>query len=327
MPGGIGVLIVNLGSPARPDAAAVRRYLAEFLSDPRVVELPPFIWQPVLRGAVLPTRSKRSARLYQAIWDRDRNASPLLAITADQAATLGAAFPDVRVDFAMRYGAPSMESRLQAMIGEGCDRILIAPLYPQYAAATTASVMDEVGRVLRGLRAQPAIRILPPYYAAPAYIAAVAGDVRDGLDALDFEPEVLISSFHGLPERSERLGDPYGAQCRATAKLLSEAIGRDLRIAFQSRFGRAKWLPPYFDEMLARLPSEGVRRIAVVAPGFAADCLETLEEIDLRGRKSFISAGGESFAYIPCLNAGRRGMAMLTELVTRELSGWRESRE
>jgi ferrochelatase len=324
----VGVLIVNLGSPDAPEPAAVRRYLKEFLSDPRVIEIPAIVWQPILRGIILNTRPAKSAALYASIWDRERGGSPLRVITADQAAALQAALPDVRVDFAMRYGNPSIPERLAAMKDAGCTRILVMPLYPQYSAATTATVVDKVSESLKAMRWQPAVRVLPPYHDDPLYIAALAEDARAGLAALDFEPDVLVASFHGMPERTLKLGDPYHCQARKTARLLREALGRDeagFHTAFQSRFGKAEWLKPYLNETLESLPGEGARKVAVIAPGFSADCLETLEEIAIQGRELFLHAGGTHFAYVRCLNAGPAGMRMLRGLAARELAGWRES--
>lgn len=324
----VGVLIVNLGSPDAPEPAAVKRYLKEFLSDPRVVEIPAFLWQPILRGIILNTRPAKSAALYASIWDRERGDSPLRVITADQSAALQAALPDVTVDFAMRYGNPSIPDRLAALKVAGCTRILVMPLYPQYSAATTATVVDKVGESLKTMRWQPALRFLPPYHDDPLYIAALAEDARTALAALDFEPDVLVASFHGMPERTLELGDPYHCQAQKTARLLREALGRDetgFRTAFQSRFGKAEWLKPYLDKTLEALPGEGVRKVAVIAPGFSADCLETLEEIAIQGRETFLHAGGTHFAYLRCLNAAPAGMHMLKELVVRELAGWRES--
>ena len=319
----IGVLIVNLGTPDAPEAGAVRRYLREFLSDRRVVEIPPLVWQPILRGLVLRTRPVKSAHAYAQIWDRARDTSPIRAITEDQAAALGRLLgPDVVVDHAMRYGTPVIAERLDALQAAGCTRILLAPLYPQYCAATTASVVDAAGRALAARRWQPSLRTLPPYHDDPAYIDTLAADVRQSLAALDFEPQALLASFHGMPERTARLGDPYHAQCLRTAQLLGEALGQELRVAFQSRFGRARWLEPSTESVLAALPGQGVRRLALFAPGFAADCLETLEELALRGRDVFLAAGGERFAYLPCLNARPIGMEMLRKLVARELEGW-----
>lgn len=316
--GRIGVLIVNLGTPDAPTPAAVRRYLAEFLSDPRVVEIPAIIWQPILRGIILNTRPKKSAHAYSLVWTEQ--GSPLAAITRAQAEALD--LGDVHVDWAMRYGNPAIADRLAAMKAAGCDRILIAPLYPQYCGATTATANDAAFAALEKMRWQPAIRTLPPYHDDPAYIAALKTSVEASLAALDFEPEAIVASFHGMPQRTLELGDPYHCHCQKTARLLSEALRRPLTIAFQSRFGRAKWLEPATDTTLARLASEGVRKVAVVAPGFSADCLETLEELAIRGRDSFIAAGGTNFAYLPCLNASAEGMVMLRNIIERELAGW-----
>ena len=322
--GQIGVLIVNLGTPDAPEAGPVRRYLAEFLSDPRVVEIPAALWQPILRGIILNTRPKKSAHAYAQIWT-DRG-SPLAVITQDQAAGLQARLGDrVMVDWAMRYGTPAIDERLQALMDNGCERILLAPLYPQYSAATTATVVDKAGEKLRTMRWQPALRTLPPYHDDPAYIAALAQDISAGLDALDFVPEVLLLSFHGMPQRTLELGDPYHCHCRKTARLLEQAMGRaDMRFVttFQSRFGRAKWLEPATDATLMAEAAAGARRLAVATPGFSADCLETLEEIAIQGREQFIGAGGTHYATLPCLNAGEPGMAMLEHIVRRELAGW-----
>lgn len=319
----IGVLLVNLGTPDAPTPGAVKTYLREFLSDPRVVEIPQFIWQPILRGVILNLRPRKSAHAYSLVWDRERNLSPLKAITQDQARELHAKFGQgVIVDHAMRYGTPSIAERLDALKTAGCDRVLIAPLYPQYCAATTATVVDEAGRALAGMRLQPAIRYLPPYYDDPAYIDALAGSVASALSALDFTPDTIIASFHGMPERTRTLGDPYYSQCLETARLLGDALGREVQISFQSRFGKARWLEPATDATLAHLPKSGMRSVAVLAPGFAADCLETLEELAIRGRESFLEAGGENFAYLPCLNASPDGLEMLQKLLLRELAGW-----
>ncbi|WP_339707245.1 ferrochelatase [uncultured Sphingosinicella sp.] len=324
----VGVLIVNLGSPDAPEPAAVKRYLKEFLSDRRVVEIPALLWQPILRGIILNTRPAKSAALYASIWDRARGDSPLRVVTADQTSALQAALPDVRVDFAMRYGNPSIPDRLAALKDAGCTRILVMPLYPQYSAATTATVVDKVSESLKTMRWQPALRFLPPYHDDPLYIAALAEDARTALEALDFEPDVLVASFHGMPERTLHLGDPYHCHAQKTGRLLRQALGlgeANFRTAFQSRFGKAEWLKPYLDKTLAGLPDEGVRKVAVIAPGFSADCLETLEEIAIQGREIFLHAGGTHFAYLRCLNAGNAGVQMLRGLAARELAGWRES--
>lgn len=316
----VGVLLVNLGTPDAPTPAAVRRYLAEFLSDRRVVEIPQIVWQPILRGVILRTRPKKSAHAYGLVWTDE--GSPLAAITARQAKALQQAWPEVRVDRAMRYGNPSIGDRLAAMKEAGCERILIAPLYPQYCAATTATANDAAFAAMAGMRWQPAVRTLPPYHDDPAYIAALKASVEAQLAALDFEPEAIVASFHGMPQRTLDLGDPYHCHCVKTARLLSEALGRELTIAFQSRFGRAKWLEPATDAVLAGLPGNGVRKVAVVAPGFAADCLETLEELAIRGRDTFAAAGGERFAYLDCLNDSDAGLPMLRNIIARELAGW-----
>ncbi len=316
----IGVLLVNLGTPDAPEPGPVRRYLREFLSDRRVVEIPSLLWQPILRGIILNTRPKKSAHAYAQVWTDE--GSPLAAITRRQAGALQAALgDDVRVSWAMRYGTPAIGGAIDELVGEGCRRILIAPLYPQYCAATTATVVDAVGAHLARLRWQPTLRFLPPYHDDPAYIAALAASVEAGVAALDFAPDTLVASFHGMPERTLHLGDPYHCQCVKSARLLSEAIGRPVEIAFQSRFGRAKWLEPATDALLERLGREG-RRVAIFAPGFSADCLETLEELAIRGKEQFEAAGGRDFAYLGCLNDTPPGMAMLEALVRRELAGW-----
>jgi ferrochelatase len=315
------VLLTNLGTPDGPDAKSVKRYLGEFLSDRRVVEIPQIAWQPILRGIILNTRPKKSAHAYGLVWRED--GSPLAAITRLQAAALKDAFgPGVLVDWAMRYGNPSIPDRLTSMKDAGCERILIAPLYPQYCAATTATANDKAFAVLAGMRWQPAVRTLPPYYDDAGYIAALRESVETSLAALDFVPDAIVTSFHGMPQRTLELGDPYHCHCQKTARLLSEALGREVIVAFQSRFGRAKWLTPATDVTLEALPGTGVKKVAILAPGFSADCLETLEELSIRGRESFVAAGGTHFAYLPCLNDSEPGIQMLRKLIARELEGW-----
>ncbi|HEY0594638.1 ferrochelatase [Sphingopyxis sp.] len=320
VPTQIGVLLVNLGTPDAPDARSVRRYLAEFLSDRRVVEIPQILWQPILRGVILPTRPKKSAHAYAQVWTDE--GSPLAAITRAQTHALRAALGEpAQVAYAMRYGEPAIGPAIDALMAAGCQRILVAPLYPQYCAATTATVVDAVCAHLKTLRRQPALRFLPPYHDDAAYLDALGQSVEAGLAALDFAPDVLLASFHGMPERTRTLGDPYHDQCQTTARLLADALGRPVEVAFQSRFGRARWLEPATDARLEQLGREG-RSVAIFAPGFSADCLETLEELAIRGREQFETAGGRQFAYLPCLNADAPGKAMLEALVRRELAGW-----
>jgi len=316
----VGVLLINLGTPEEASPRAVKRYLAEFLSDRRVVEIPPLAWQPILRGIILNTRPKKSAHAYRQVWTDA--GSPLAAVTRAQAEALKDAWPGVTVDWAMRYGTPAISDQLEAMKAAGCDRILIAPLYPQYCAATTATANDKAFEALAAMRWQPAIRTLPPYHDDPAYIEALARSVRGALAALDFEPQALMASFHGMPARTFELGDPYHCHCQKTARLLGEALGRELIVTFQSRFGRAKWLEPATDTTLAGLPGQGIKRVAIVAPGFSADCLETLEELAIRGRDTYLAAGGTQFAYLPCLNDSEIGIQMLREILSQELAGW-----
>jgi ferrochelatase len=327
--GRIGVLLVNLGSPAGTDYWSMRRYLKEFLSDRRVIEVWRPLWLTILNLFVLTTRPSKSGHAYSIVWNNERNEGPLVTITRSQAEKLGAELSsenvDIVVDWAMRYGAPSVASRIDALKAAGCDRILIAPLYPQYAAATTATVNDVAFAALQTMRWQPALRTLPPYHDDPAYIDALAATLTASIAKFDFEPELVLASFHGLPREYLDKGDPYHCQCQKTVRLVRERLGwpaERLRIVFQSRFGRAEWLQPYTDVTLAEMAKSGVKRIAVIMPGFSADCLETLEEIAIRGGETFRQYGGEHYAAIPCLNDGPEGMALLKILVRRELAGW-----
>ena len=316
------VILVNLGTPDAPDAKAVRRYLAQFLSDRRVVEIPQVAWQPVLRGVVLRTRPKKSAEAYRQVWTDE--GSPLLAISKRQAAALRKRLGDsIMVGLAMRYGNPSIGEVISRLMDHtNCDRILFAPLYPQYCAATTASAHDALSGVLAEMRFQPAVRVLPPYFDDKLYIDALHANLKRQLAALDFVPDRLLLSFHGMPERTRKLGDPYYDQCHATGQLLAEWISLPVDIAFQSRFGRAKWLGPATDAVLQSYPAKGVRKVAIAAPGFSADCLETLEELGIRGRDQFLGAGGTHFGRLDCLNDSDEGMEMLDGLIRRELAGW-----
>lgn len=320
------MLLVNLGTPDAADAGAVKRYLREFLSDRRVVEIPPLVWQPILRGIILNTRPKKSAHAYGQVWTSE--GSPLAVNTRAAAERVAQAFAaeGVLVDWAMRYGNPSIASKLAAMKAAGCERILFAPLYPQYSAATTASAVDGLSAALRAMRWQPAIRTLPPYHDDPSYIAALATSARRHLAQLPQKPDALLLTFHGMPERTLHLGDPYHCHCVKTARLLSEALAGDINgpieLSFQSRFGRAKWLEPSTEHKLAELAQRGVKTLAVMAPGFSADCLETLEEIALRGRETFIAHSGETLVYLPCLNAEDEAIHFYDGLLRRELGGW-----
>jgi ferrochelatase len=325
--GRIGVLVANLGSPSGTDYWSMRRYLKEFLSDRRVIETPRLLWWLILNGIVLTTRPSKSGHAYSIVWNRERDEAPLITITRAQAEKLAARLDDDRivVDWGMRYGDPSIPSRMWALKEQGCDRILVAALYPQYAAATTATANDSAFAALESMRWQPAVRTLPPYHDDPAYIDALATSLEAGLAGLDFTPEVVVASFHGLPKSYLDKGDPYHCQCHKTTRLLRERLGwpkEKLLITFQSRFGRAEWLQPYTDVTLEELAKNGVRRIALITPGFSADCLETLEEIAMRGQESFIEAGGEKYATLPCLNDSPEGMALIEHLVRRELMGW-----
>jgi len=316
------VILANLGTPDAAEPKAVRRYLKEFLSDPRVVEIPALLWQPILRGVVLRTRPKKSAEAYRQIWTKE--GSPLLAISKRQAQALRDRLGDtIPIGLAMRYGANPVAEVISRLMGHSdCDRILFAPLYPQYCAATTASAQDALFAALEAMRFQPAIRTLPPYFDDPLYIDALEANLKRQLASLDFMPDRLLLSFHGMPERTRRLGDPYYDQCQATARLLTERMSVDVDVAFQSRFGRAKWLGPATDAVLQAYPGQGVRKLAIAAPGFSADCLETLEELGIRGRDQFLGAGGTRFARLDCLNDSGEGMAMLDALIRRELAGW-----
>ena len=319
--GRVGILIINLGTPDAPEPGAVRRYLAEFLTDPRVIEIPQWLWRPILHGVVLRSRPNKSAHAYAQVWTEE--GSPLAAITKRQSAVLRQRLGDgVIVDFAMRYGNPGIAGAIERMTAAGCDRILAAPLYPQYCAATTASAQDALFAALARLRWQPALRTLPAYFDDQLYIDALVTSLERQLGALDFEPQRLVLSFHGMPQRTLELGDPYHCHCQKTARLVGERMAVPTDIAFQSRFGRAKWLEPATDRVLAAYPGQGITRVAIAAPGFSADCVETLEELEIRGRGSFLSAGGEAFARLDCLNDSAEGMHMLEALVRRELAGW-----
>ena len=326
--GKIGVLLANLGTPDGTDYKSMWRYLREFLSDPRVIELNKAIWYPILYGAVLTTRPQKSGKNYEMIWNKERDESPLRTITRGQAERLSEALKaDTRlvVEWGMRYGNPSMKSGVESLIAQGCDRIVMFPLYPQFSATTTATANDQFYRALMKIRHMPTVRSVPPYYDEPVYIEALARSMERHLATLDFEPEVILASYHGIPKAYFERGDPYHCHCQKTTRLLRERLGLDdkkLMTTFQSRFGAQEWLQPYTDKTVERLAKEGVRQIAIVNPGFSADCIETLEEIDGEVREIFMHAGGERFSHIPCLNDSDEGMDVIETVVRRELQGW-----
>jgi ferrochelatase len=324
----VGVLLVNLGTPDTADAPGVRFYLKEFLSDPRVIEDQGLLWKIILNGIILRRRPKTKARDYLKIWNNEKNESPLKTITRSQAEKLASGIADrkhVVVDWAMRYGNPSIRAGITALIAQGCDRVLLVPLYPQYSAATSATVCDEAFRVLTSLRAQPTLRVAPPYYDDQDYIEALAVSISAHLATLPFKPDLIVASYHGMPKAYVDAGDPYQEHCTATTEALRKRLGltsETLLMTFQSRFGTDEWLQPYTDKTVERLAREGVKRLAVVMPGFAADCLETLEEIAGENAEIFRHNGGEEFAAIPCLNDSDAGMDVIRQLVLRELQGW-----
>ncbi|MDP3548166.1 MAG: ferrochelatase [Phreatobacter sp.] len=327
--GKIGVLLMNLGTPDATDYWSMRRYLKEFLSDRRVIETSRAIWWPILNLIILQTRPQKKGKDYETIWNTERNESFLKTITRNQAEKLAAHLktisPDIHVEWAMRYGNPAIKPAVERLMAEGCDRILAFSLYPQYAAATTATANDHLFRALMQMRWQPTIRIAPPYHDEPAYIAALAQSVRNHLATLDFEPEVILTSFHGMPKEYLLKGDPYHCHCAKTWRLLREELGYSperMMMSFQSRFGPDEWLKPYTDETVETLAKKGVKKLAIIAPAFSADCLETLEELDGENRHIFEDHGGEKFTYIPCLNESDLGMSVINTVVERELKGW-----
>ncbi len=329
--GRVGVLLINLGTPDGTDYWSMRRYLAEFLTDRRVIEWSPLYWYPILYGIVLNRRPQRVGQAYKAIWNTERDESFLRTFTRSQSEKLAGRLSnmnaDTVVDWAMRYGTPSIPERLTALKEAGCERILWVPLYPQYAAATTATVNDKAFDALKAMRWQPAVRTAPPYHDDPVYIAALAKSMEDHLATLDWQPEVVLASYHGIPQSYFMAGDPYHCQCLKTTRLLREHLGwpEDRLIStFQSRFGPEEWLKPYTDETVQRLARDGVKRIAVFNPGFVSDCLETLEEIAVEVANEFLEAGGENFTHIPCLNDSDTGMQVIEHVVRRELGGWAE---
>jgi ferrochelatase len=326
--GKIGVLLINLGTPEATDYWSMRRYLKEFLSDRRVIETNRALWWIILNGIILTTRPTRSGHAYAKIWNKDRNESPLKTFTRAQAEKTALALRDateVVVDWGMRYGLPPVAARFEALKAAGCDRILLFPLYPQYSASTTASALDAVSDALKLMRWQPAIRTVPPYFDHPDYIRALAQSLKAHLDALGWEPDLILASFHGLPESYLLAGDPYHCHCQKTARLLREALGiapDKFKLVFQSRFGRAEWLKPYAQDTVEGLPAKGVKKLVMIAPGFASDCVETLEEVGIGLKETFLAKGGEKFSLVPCLNDGPESIAMITAITRQELRGW-----
>jgi ferrochelatase len=324
----VGVLIVNLGTPDATDYRSMRRYLKEFLSDRRVIEAPRALWWFVLNVIILSKRPQAKGKDYDKIWNRERNEGPLKTITRSQSEKLAASFAGndrLVFDWAMRYGNPSIASRLKILQEQGCDRILIVPLYPQYAAATTATVADKAFDALKEMRWQPAIRIAPPWHDDPVYIEAVTNELQAEIAKLSFKPDVILSSFHGVPLEYLLKGDPYYCQCAKSARLMRErlAMGEEqFAMTFQSRFGKDEWLKPYTDKTVEALAKSGVKNLAIVTPGFVADCLETIEEIGMENRDIFLEHGGENFAAIPCLNDSAAGIGVIRHVVARELMGW-----
>ncbi|TBX20496.1 ferrochelatase [Nioella sediminis] len=328
--GKIGVLLANLGTPDDYSYWPMRRYLNEFLSDKRVIDYPAWKWQPILQAIILTKRPFSSGAAYKSIWNHDKGESPLMTITKDQTAKMVAEMQErhgdrVMVDFCMRYGNPSTKSKVRAMVEAGCDKILFVPLYPQYAGATSATANDQFFRALMEEAWQPSVRTLPAYFDHPSYVEALAGSVEKAYAAMEEKPDILVASYHGMPERYLMQGDPYHCQCQKTTRLLRERLGWDksqIVTTFQSKFGPEEWLKPYTVEEVARLAEAGKKRIAVIAPAFSADCIETLEEINEEIKESFEEAGGEQFTYIPCLNDEAAHISALADVIDVNLSGW-----
>jgi len=326
--GKIGVLLINLGTPEATSYWPMRRYLKEFLSDRRVIETNRVLWWFILNGVVLSFRPQKSGRNYDKIWNRGLNESPLKTITRSQAEKLAQRFTlsnNILVDWGMRYGSPAAVDRVKALVQQGCDRVLLFPLYPQYSAATTATALDKVFDTFKELRSQPALRSVPPYFDHLAYIDALARSVQQHLESMAWKPDLILASYHGLPQTYVDAGDPYYAHCMTTTKLFAERLKlppQKLEMVFQSRFGKAEWLKPYAQEIVEGLPARGVKNLVVIMPGFAADCVETLEEVAIGLRETFLEKGGMNFSAVPCLNDGPESIGMLETIVRRELAGW-----
>ena len=317
-----GVLLINLGTPDSTGWWDIRKYLKEFLSDRRVIEVNPIIWQIILNLFILTFRPSKTAHAYKQIWRKDTNESPLLYFTKKQSDELNRKIgsENIVVDFAMRYGNPSIKSKLHKLKDKGCENIIIFPLYPQYAAATTATVCDEVYRSLMKMRWQPSLQIVPHYESEPLYIDALVSSIERKIKTLKWTPDLIISSYHGIPKTYFDKGDPYHCYCHKTTRLIKEKFKKvEIKTTFQSRFGPQEWLTPYTDKTLENLPKEGVKNLLVICPGFASDCVETLEEINIQGRESFIEKGGENFDLIPCLNDSLNHINLFEKLVKKYL--------
>jgi len=323
-----GLLIINLGTPEATDVRSMRTYLKEFLSDRRVIEINPVLWWFVLNGVILNIRPKKSGHAYEKIWNREKNESPLKTFTRAQSEKLSAALGSgdtLVVDWAMRYGKPSIAERLNTLKQQGCDKIVLFPLYPQYSAATTATALDSAYETLQAMRWQPAIRTVPPYFDSPAYIDAIAASLKTHMAGLKWKPDRILIAFHGLPREYLDKGDPYHCHCQKTARLVREKLGlsKDFaQIVFQSRFGKAEWLKPYAQDTVEELPKQGVKNLLMISPGFSSDCVETLEELAIGLKETFQEHGGQNFSVVPCLNDSPNSIAMLKRIVKQELQGW-----
>ena len=318
--GKTGFLMVNLGTPDSTNWWDVRKYLKEFLSDRRVIEVNPFVWKVILNLFILTFRPSKSARAYKKIWLKETNESPLLYHTRNQAKKLKQKFvnENILIDFAMRYGNPSIKSKLTNLKELGCENIIILPLYPQYAAATTATVCDEVYRTLMKMRWQPSLQIVPHYESEPLYINALIKSIEKKVESINWKPDLIIASYHGIPKKYFEKGDPYHCYCHKTTRLMNEKFNKiEIQTTFQSRFGPQEWLTPYTDKTLESLPGKGIKNLLIICPGFASDCVETLEEIDIEGRKSFLNSGGKQFELIPCLNDNSEHIELFENLVKR----------
>ena len=320
--GKTGVLIINLGTPDSTSWFDIRRYLKEFLSDRRVIEVPPFIWQIILNVFILNLRPSKTAKAYKEIWMKKENISPLLYYTREQAKKVSKCFSkdNIIIDFAMRYGNPSIKSKIEKLQDAGCENLVILPLYPQYAAATTATVCDEVYRTLMKIRWQPSLKIIPHYESDTLYIGAIVNSINKKINEISWKPDLILASYHGIPQKYFDKGDPYHCYCHKTTRLISQRLNTvEIKTTFQSRFGPQKWLQPYTDKTLESLPKEGKKNILTICPGFASDCVETLEEILIQGKESFINSGGENFDMIPCLNDNDDHILLLESLIKKNI--------